>query len=161
MWKWWKISPHKAERDKEIQEVRESRMPKVLPGFSSGKLPGGSKAESGKERNEEGDGVRWVEKEVTNAVLIANLIGSTTGGVLVGKWRRSVMLKEAQMENEPEERDAMEWLMYDDLMRQWEEISKYQEKITLKKSGRREATGREGAKCTKRKGARTQETKTR
>ena len=44
-------------------------MPKALPGFSGGKLPGRSKAESGKDGNDEEDGVRWVEKEVTNAVL--------------------------------------------------------------------------------------------
>ena len=42
--------PHKAvtflvERDKEFQVWREQKMPKALPGFSGGKLPGRSKVE--------------------------------------------------------------------------------------------------------------------
>ena len=51
--------PHKAvifvvERDKEIQEWRGQKMPKAVPGFSSEKLPGSSKAETGKEEEDEG-----------------------------------------------------------------------------------------------------------
>ena len=49
--------PHKAvtfleERDKELQEVRELKMPKALPGYSGGKLSGRSKAEGGGEKEE-------------------------------------------------------------------------------------------------------------
>ena len=41
------------------------------------------------------------------------------------------------MENEPEERDAMQWLMDDELMRQREEASKYDENVTVKRSAGR------------------------
>ena len=57
-----------------IQEVRELNMPEALPGFGGGKLPGRSKAGSGEEGNDEETEVRWVEKEVTTAVLITNLV---------------------------------------------------------------------------------------
>ena len=39
----------------------------------------------------------------------------------------------SQEENEPEERDAMDWLMDDGMMRQWEEIGKDEEEITVKR----------------------------
>ena len=50
--------PHKAvtflvEREKEFQVWREEKRPKVLPGYSGGKLPGRSKAEEGREGDEE------------------------------------------------------------------------------------------------------------
>ena len=50
--------PHKAassvvERDKEIQEWSQQKMPKARPGFSGGKLPGRSKGEKGKEEEDE------------------------------------------------------------------------------------------------------------
>ena len=46
--------PHKAVTflvgwDKEFQDWRELKMPKVLPGYSGGKLPGRSRAEGGRE----------------------------------------------------------------------------------------------------------------
>ena len=47
--------PHKAvtflvERDREMQEVRELKMPKASPGFSGGEIPGGCNTETGRER---------------------------------------------------------------------------------------------------------------
>ena len=63
-----------------------------------------------------------------NAALTANLVDSTTSGVLAGdlfqhmdeNWHCS------QVETELDERCAMDWLM-DDEMRQWEEVSKDEE----------------------------------
>ena len=55
-----------VEGDKEIQDWRELNMQKALPGFSGGKLLGGSRAEGGRE--EEEDAVRKVEN-VTNVIL--------------------------------------------------------------------------------------------
>ena len=101
-------------------------------------MPGRSKAEGGKEGNDAKDEVRWVEKDVTNAVLIANLLDSTASGVLAGKIKvmgdvdrssSSVLAGEpfqhviqnwdsSQVEYEPEERDAMDWLMDDEIMKQ-------------------------------------------
>ena len=42
-----------VDREKEVQEWRERKMPKALPGFSGGKRPGRSKAEKGIEEEDE------------------------------------------------------------------------------------------------------------
>ena len=39
-----------VERDKEVQEWREQKMPKALPGYNGGKLPGRSTAEGREEQ---------------------------------------------------------------------------------------------------------------
>ena len=86
---WWKTSNQDGtrqlvtflvEREEEIQEVRELRAPKGLPGHSGGKMQGRSKAEGGKGEKEVEDEVRRVEKEVTKAVLTASPIESTSSG---------------------------------------------------------------------------------
>ena len=41
------------------------------------------------------------------------------------------------MENELEERGAMDWLLDDELLRQWEGVSKEEEEITVRSEGRR------------------------
>ena len=56
--------PHKAvsfvvERDKEIQEWNEQKLPEVLPGYSGRRLPRRSTEEA---RKEEGEEKRWREK---------------------------------------------------------------------------------------------------
>ena len=50
------------------------------------------------------------------------------------------------MENEPEERDVMDWLMDDEIKRQCEEVSKDEEEIILKNKRRREGTSAEGTR---------------
>ena len=50
--------PHKAvsfvvERDNEIQECNEQKMPKVLPGYSGRRLPAGKEEKEEKDKNEE------------------------------------------------------------------------------------------------------------
>ena len=62
-----------------------SLMPKALPVFSVGELPGRGKAEGGNEENDEEDDVRQVEKEVTNAALTTDLVDSTTIGAPAGR----------------------------------------------------------------------------
>ena len=39
-------------REKEIQEWNEQKLPKVLPGYSGGRLPGRSAKEKGREEGE-------------------------------------------------------------------------------------------------------------
>ena len=64
----------KTAQGADIQEVRKSRVPKALRGFTGGK-----------EDNEEEDEVRRMEKEVTDAVLTENLDDSITSGVAAGE----------------------------------------------------------------------------
>ena len=58
--------PHKAvsfvvEREKEIQEWNEQKLPKVLPGYSGGRLPERSTKVKGREEGEECRG-QWSKK---------------------------------------------------------------------------------------------------
>ena len=57
-------------------------MPKVLPGYSDGEMPGRSKADGGAEGNEDEDEVRRVEKEVTKAIWAVDPVNSNMSGVL-------------------------------------------------------------------------------
>ena len=55
--------PHKAvtfvvERGKERQEWNEQQLPKALPGYSGGRLPGRSTEEQGREEGEEGEATK-------------------------------------------------------------------------------------------------------
>ena len=64
--------PHKAdtfgvERGKERQEWSEERMPKVLPGYSGGRLPGRSTEEKCREDGEEDEGSE--ERRVRNEII--------------------------------------------------------------------------------------------
>ena len=56
-----------VERDETFQVWREQIMPKALPGFSGGKLPGRSKVEEGKE--EEKGEEKGQEKKMDNEVI--------------------------------------------------------------------------------------------
>ena len=46
-----------VERGKERQDWNEQKLPKALPGYSGGRLPGRSTEEKGREEGEEGKGV--------------------------------------------------------------------------------------------------------
>ena len=63
--------PHKAvsfvvERDKEIQELKRQKLPKVLPGYSGGRLPGRSTKEAGREEEEKKEDSR--EGRIRNGI---------------------------------------------------------------------------------------------
>ena len=67
--------PHKAvsfvvEREKEMQEWSEQKLPKVLPGYSGGRFPARSAEERGREEEEPDDGKkeRKIRNEVTQEV---------------------------------------------------------------------------------------------
>ena len=53
----------------------------------------------------------------------------------------------SQIEDESEERDAMDRLQDDEMMRQWEEVSKEEEKITLRRGEGRRIKMQKGPKC--------------
>ena len=68
--------PHKAvyfvvEREKEIQEWNEQKLPKVLPGCSGGRLPGRSVKAKGSEEGEvdEGSGERTNRQDIAQEVV--------------------------------------------------------------------------------------------
>ena len=68
--------PHKAvsfviERDKEVQEWIEQKMPKALLGFSGPRLPGRSTVEKGREEEEEDEESRKLQmsKEIAEEVI--------------------------------------------------------------------------------------------
>ena len=68
--------PHKAatfvvERGKEKQEWSGQKLPKALPGFSGGRLPGRSTKEKGKEEGEgdEGSEERRVRDQIVKEVI--------------------------------------------------------------------------------------------
>ena len=68
--------PHKAEsfvveREKEVQECNEQKMPQVLPGYSGGRLPGRSTEEGGREEEEAEEACRegQVRKEIVQEVV--------------------------------------------------------------------------------------------
>ena len=156
-------------RDKGIQEVRALKMPGTLSGHSGGSMPGRSKAEGGKEENDEEDEVRRLEKKVMHAVSTANLVESITSGVLAGVvlGTRGVVSSSSdgvdeeplqhvnqswecsQVENEPKERDAQDWLTDDEMMTKWEEVRKDEEEVTVRRSEGGKAATRESANCTR------------
>ena len=102
-------------------------------------MAGRSKAEGGEQESNEEDEGRRVGKDVMNAALTADLVEShhkrapAGEGEEVGDVERgssSVLAEEpfqhvkqswdcSQVENEPEERYAMDWLMNDESMKRW------------------------------------------
>ena len=71
---------------------------------------GRSKAEGGKEKKDEEGKARPVDKDAIHVVLAACSVDCTTSG----SWDCS------QVESEPEERDAVDCPMDDEMMRRWE-----------------------------------------
>ena len=77
----FKSRPHKAvlfvvEREKEIPEWNEQKLPKVLPSYSEGRLPGRSAKERGREEEEEEEEKdsreRIVRYEIAQEVVAGN-----------------------------------------------------------------------------------------
>ena len=137
-WRWWKTSrPHKTvsfvvERDKEMQEWNEQKLPKVLPGYSGERLPGRSIKEKGREEEEpdEGKEERQIRSEKTQEMVAdikeeasaqedANSIARrAVGQRVMQNWDSS------QVENEGEEEC---WQEGDQMAAQWDEEQKLEE----------------------------------
>ena len=68
-----------VEREKEIQEWNEQKLPKVLPCYSGGRLPGRSVKEKGREEREvdEGSGERTNRQDITQRLLLSRLLLSS------------------------------------------------------------------------------------
>ena len=77
--RWWKTSsrgrtkqcPLWLKEKKEMQEWNEQKLPKVLPGYSGGRLPGRSTKEKGREEGEvdEDSGERRIRIEIAQEVV--------------------------------------------------------------------------------------------
>ena len=142
--------PHKAvsfvvEREKEMQEWNEQKLPKVLSCYSGGRLPGRSTREKGREGEKEEDRRGWrVWHEVAQEVVAGikkktrthedakPIVHRTVGQRIKQNWDCS------QIKNEEEEEDED---------RQWDEDEKLDDSGT-KKSGGRFFAGRRHAKGT-------------
>ena len=96
---------------------------------------GRNNAEGGKEKKDEEGKERPVDKDAIHVVLAAGSVDSTTSGCLLrrnGKdvqaafWSRNHFEQVgqswdcSQVESEPEERDAVDCPMDDEMMRRWE-----------------------------------------
>ena len=78
-WRWWKIwsQDHTEQclivvtREMEMQEWHEQKLPKVLPGYSGGTLPGRSTKEKGREEGEvdEDSGKRRIRSQIAQEVV--------------------------------------------------------------------------------------------
>ena len=58
-----------VEREKEIQEWNEQKLPKVLPGYSGGRLPGRSTEEAGREEEKADEECRERERSVRKEIV--------------------------------------------------------------------------------------------
>ena len=80
--------PHKAvsfvvEREKEVLEWNEQKLPKVLPGYSGGRLPGRSTKEAGREEEKAGeDG----EKKEGSGVKLSKVSSYLQTHMVYGKY---------------------------------------------------------------------------
>ena len=133
--------PHKAvsflvEREKETQEWNEQKLPKVLLGYSGGRLPGRSVKEKGREEGkvDEGSGEREMRQEIAQEVVAgikekasaqddAKATAQRTAGQRVKQnWDCS---KVGNEEEEEEEEDDCQ--KEDQMAVQWEEEQKLEE----------------------------------
>ena len=132
--------PHNAvsfvvEREKDKQEWNEQKLPKVLPGYSGGRLPGRSAKEKGREEGEveEGSEERQIRQEIAREVVAgikekastqddAKAIAQRTAGQSVKQnWYCS------QIGNEEEEEED-DWQKENQMGRQWDEDEKLEQR---------------------------------
>ena len=114
--------PHEAvsfvvEREKEMREWSGQKLPKVLPGYSGGRLPGRSTKEKGKQEegevNEDG-GERRIRRQVAQEVVVGikekvRVHDGIKEGVQRKVEQRSVRSSDcSQIENEEEEESGRE-----------------------------------------------------
>ena len=128
--------PHRAvsyvvKKENEIQEWNEQKLPKVLPSYSVGRLPGRSTKVKDREEGEEDEdsGERRIRNEIARAVVTgikektsahddAKAMAHRTVGQSVNQnWDCS------QIENEEEEEDG-NWRMENQMDVQWDEDEK-------------------------------------
>ena len=125
--------PHKAvsflvEREKEMQEWNEQKLPKVLPGYSGGKLPGRSTEEKGREEGEvdEGSGERKIRLAIAQEVVagIKEKAGAHDDAKATAQGTAGQSVKPnwdcSQIENEEEEEED-DWPKENQMGRQWDE----------------------------------------
>ena len=132
----FELMPHEAvsfvvEREKEVQEWNEQKMPKVLPGNSGGRLPGRSTKEAGRERRLRTNAERKVRNEIVQEV-VAGIEGKAKAQVDDKPIAQRTVGHSAkqngdcsQIENEEEEEG--DWQKEDRMKMQWEEDEKLQE----------------------------------
>ena len=128
---------HKAvsfvvEREKEMQEWNEQKLPKVLPGYSGGRLPGRSTKEKGREEGEvdEVSGERRIRSQIDQKVVVGikgnarvkdcveEAVRRPAGQSFMRSWDCS------QIENEEEEESWQEGVQ---MAAQWDEEQKLEE----------------------------------
>ena len=121
--------PHKAvtfvvERGKKRQELNEQQVPKALPGYSGGRLPGRNTEEKGRKEGEEDEGSeeRRVRNEIIKEVIqgiqkVDVDEGVENEGKRIGRQDLMQRWDGSQVENEEEE----SWQEGDQMAEQWEE----------------------------------------
>ena len=128
--------PHKAvsslvEREEEIQEWNEQKLPKVLPGYSGGRLSGRSEEERGREEEEEEEDSRerpvryetaqkkWLRAKAGVHEEAKSIAQRTLGQSVKQSWDCS------QIENEEDEDE--DWQKGDQMDMQWVDDEKLEE----------------------------------
>ena len=97
------------------QEWNEQKLPKALPGYSGGRLPGRSTEEKGREEGEECEGSKQRQKKNE---IIEEVIRNSQRMVWEGQNPQTKMGLLADTENEKEEES---WHEGDQMAGQWEE----------------------------------------
>ena len=117
-------------------------MTEALAGLSGGQLPGRSKVEDGREGEEEvEEGEQQnMENEVVNKIFL--VVPGETDAAGNGVAHKAVFAAQSakngrgfasQVEEECQEGDVMDWLEDDEMMKSWEEVSKVEVKIMVRK----------------------------
>ena len=140
--------PHEAaffvveEREKEMKEWNEQKLPKVLPGYSGGRLPGRSTKEKGREEGEvDEDG----EERRIRGQIVQEVVAGIKEKVSVHDGEKSDVKRPveqsfmrswdcSQIENEEDEES---WREGDQMAAQWEEEQKTGGDLGTKKDGRK------------------------
>ena len=145
-----------VEREKEIQEWNEQKLPKVLPGYSGGRLPGRSTQEKGREEGkvDEDGGERRIRKEIVQEVVVgmkekANAHDEakataqrTAGQSVMRSWDCS------QIGSEEEEEEEL-WQKENQMELQWAEGEKLEESLEQRRMERCFFAGGSHAKGTR------------
>ena len=140
--------PHKAvsfldERGKELQEWNEQKLPKALPGYSGGTLPGRSTKEKGREEGkvDEDSGERRIRNEIAQEVVASIKEKASVHEDVKAKAQRTAERSAKQnwnfshIENETEGEED-DWENENQMDVQWDEDHKLDENL-----GRRRMEG--------------------
>ena len=137
--------PHEAvsflvERDKEVQVWNEQKMPKALPGYSGGKLPGRSTKEGGRDEEDpdEGREERKIRSEIAREVVASTKVEASAQKDAKSIAQRTVGQRVMQnwdcshIENEEEEEEE-DWQEGDQMAAPWDEEQKLEEILERRK----------------------------